>query len=80
MGAGIVGAVATTGEPLNVPDAYRDPLERVFDWAELNAEGHDQVERTVVVHVMHPDGPDLASQGEQACRLAWSAQASQLPL
>ena len=24
MGAGIVGAVATTGEPLNVPDAYRD--------------------------------------------------------
>ena len=31
-----------------VPDAYRDPLERVFDWGELNAPGgHDQLERTV---------------------------------
>lgn len=29
------------------PDAYRDPLERVFDWKEINAEGHDEVERTV---------------------------------
>lgn len=29
------------------PDPYRDPLERVFDWQELNAPGHDEVERTV---------------------------------
>ena len=30
-----------------IPDAYRDPLERVFDWQELTAGGHDPVERTV---------------------------------
>lgn len=29
------------------PDAYRDSIERVFDWREINAEGHDEVERTV---------------------------------
>lgn len=29
------------------PDPYRDPLERVFDWREINSEGHDNVERTV---------------------------------
>lgn len=29
------------------PDPYRDPLERVFDWGEINAEGHQEVERTV---------------------------------
>ena len=30
-----------------IPDPYRDPLERVFDWQEINSEGHDEVERTV---------------------------------
>lgn len=30
------------------PDPYRDPLERVFDWEEINdQEGHDEVERKV---------------------------------
>eukprot|EP00618_Florenciella_parvula_P035949 CAMPEP_0119478906 /NCGR_PEP_ID=MMETSP1344-20130328/8422_1 /TAXON_ID=236787 /ORGANISM="Florenciella parvula, Strain CCMP2471" /LENGTH=573 /DNA_ID=CAMNT_0007513113 /DNA_START=68 /DNA_END=1789 /DNA_ORIENTATION=+ len=29
------------------PDAYRHPLERVFDWGELNDDGHDPIERTV---------------------------------
>uniref|UniRef100_A0A7S3NK96 Glutamate synthase n=1 Tax=Aureoumbra lagunensis TaxID=44058 RepID=A0A7S3NK96_9STRA len=30
------------------PDPYRDPIERVFDWAEINdTQGHDAVERTV---------------------------------
>jgi hypothetical protein len=28
-------------------DPYRDPLERVFDWAEINSSGHDEVERSV---------------------------------
>ena len=28
-------------------DAYRHPLERVFDWGELNDDGHDPIERTV---------------------------------
>jgi NAD(P)H-dependent glutamate synthase small subunit len=28
-------------------DPYRDPLERVFDWAEINSSGHDAVERSV---------------------------------
>lgn len=30
-----------------IPDSYRDPLERVFDWQEINSSGHDDVERTV---------------------------------
>mmetsp|Transcript_43613 Transcript_43613/g.88179 ORF Transcript_43613/g.88179 Transcript_43613/m.88179 type:complete len:574 (-) Transcript_43613:265-1986(-) len=30
-----------------IPDSYRDPLERVFDWQEINSDGHDDVERTV---------------------------------
>mmetsp|Transcript_38125 Transcript_38125/g.119687 ORF Transcript_38125/g.119687 Transcript_38125/m.119687 type:complete len:568 (-) Transcript_38125:380-2083(-) len=30
-----------------IPDAYRDPLERVQDWAEINTAGHDPVERRV---------------------------------
>jgi len=31
-----------------IPDPYRDPLERVFDWQEIQtATGHDPVERTV---------------------------------
>lgn len=29
------------------PDPYRDPLERVFDWGEINDSSHDEVERTV---------------------------------
>ena len=30
------------------PEPYREPLERVLDWGEINAsEGHDDVERTV---------------------------------
>lgn len=29
------------------PEAYRPPMERVTDWAELNAEPHDSVERIV---------------------------------
>ena len=29
------------------PDPYRDPMERVTDWGEINAEGHDKIERTV---------------------------------
>ena len=29
------------------PDPYRDPLERVFDWGEINDASHDDVERTV---------------------------------
>lgn len=29
------------------PDAYRGSLERVFDWHEINDNGHDSVERTV---------------------------------
>ncbi|KAJ8601028.1 hypothetical protein CTAYLR_007954 [Chrysophaeum taylorii] len=30
------------------PEPYRDPMERVFDWGEINeTEGHDKVERTV---------------------------------
>ncbi len=31
------------------PEPYRDPLERIFDWAEINYENpqHDDVERTV---------------------------------
>ncbi|KAJ1453254.1 hypothetical protein M885DRAFT_619146 [Pelagophyceae sp. CCMP2097] len=30
------------------PEPYRAPIERVFDWAEINErEGHDEVERTV---------------------------------
>eukprot|EP00612_Vaucheria_litorea_P002112 CAMPEP_0171457308 /NCGR_PEP_ID=MMETSP0945-20130129/3441_1 /TAXON_ID=109269 /ORGANISM="Vaucheria litorea, Strain CCMP2940" /LENGTH=558 /DNA_ID=CAMNT_0011982895 /DNA_START=59 /DNA_END=1735 /DNA_ORIENTATION=+ len=28
-------------------DPYRDPLERVFDWSEINSSGHDPVERSV---------------------------------
>jgi NADPH-dependent glutamate synthase beta subunit-like oxidoreductase len=30
-----------------IPDPYRDPLERVFDWQEIQSAGHDPVERTV---------------------------------
>uniref|UniRef100_A0A7R9UB96 4Fe-4S ferredoxin-type domain-containing protein n=1 Tax=Pinguiococcus pyrenoidosus TaxID=172671 RepID=A0A7R9UB96_9STRA len=30
-----------------IPDAYRDPLSRVQDWAEINSAGHDPVERKV---------------------------------
>mmetsp|Transcript_25281 Transcript_25281/g.39869 ORF Transcript_25281/g.39869 Transcript_25281/m.39869 type:complete len:565 (-) Transcript_25281:365-2059(-) len=30
-----------------IADPYRDPLERVFDWEEINSSGHDSVERTV---------------------------------
>ncbi len=29
------------------PDPYRNPLERVTDWAEINSSGHGDVERTV---------------------------------
>lgn len=31
------------------PEPYRDPLERVFDWNEINYEvpQHDEIERTV---------------------------------
>lgn len=30
-----------------IPDAYRPPLERVFDWGEINSDGHSDVERKV---------------------------------
>jgi len=30
-----------------ITDPYRDPLERVFDWNEINSSGHDDIERTI---------------------------------
>uniref|UniRef100_A0A7S2HN51 Glutamate synthase n=1 Tax=Octactis speculum TaxID=3111310 RepID=A0A7S2HN51_9STRA len=30
-----------------IPDAYRQPLERVFDWGEIMSDGHSDVERKV---------------------------------
>ena len=51
------------------PDPYRDPLERVFDWGEINSDGHDPVERTVQAARCMDCGTPFCHQTGTGCPL-----------